>query len=452
MNPHLVLSSFDILEERGGAIDFSDSRKKVLLKTKLFEDIIKYLEFEIENAKKDSGDVSELESELKSIFEQRDVFDKQIEELKAKVDKISDLLEEKDLKKAITGDQRAQLEEEIGEPIEKLCKSLFERGRYEEAYTYLDYADTRSLVVDSKRYLSLKWGKLEISLLSTREFALVNNDIAKAEEFERFAHLKDITDPEKKRSEFERLQQDEYANVECLIADLCNTIEERERVISPMIAHVHRARLWELICFSFIYCERGLLAFVFGTIGKKDDNILISDKKYSNALQTLAPHCLRYISAFSLLLGTRLNSRKYVAPLVGGRIDSESVAEDEICTFMLSAFQDYDFDKAESWVAPMTKSLEYDPILCFVAQDFIFICKNIIVDSWLRLYCKLPISRFSEFYGVSDEQVEEIIEDILGIQGKKPEDKAKYVTFEDGYVLSPVGNVNTYQIQLSSLE
>jgi translation initiation factor 3 subunit E len=168
-------------------------------------------------------------------------------------------------------------------------------------------------------------------------------------------------------------------------------------------------RTWLLHWSLFVYwnVDRGLEQLVD----------LFFSEKYKQAVTTVAPHLLRYLTAAVLLCKRRdkavasAEARKLVKMLVYVMQDCEYT--DPIVEFVNCLCVKFDFDSAQQKLAVCEKVLAADFFLCHQTALFMEEARVFVFENYCRIHNKIDLKALGEKLAMDQEQAERWIVDLI---------------------------------------
>lgn len=248
---------------------------------------------------------------------------------------------------------------EMMEPVYMYAKIQYECGNYSAALEYL-YLYRLLVPSTDKNYLNVLWGKLAAEIL------MQNWDTS----LDDFNCLKEYIDSNPFGSE-------------ALVA-----LQQRTWLIH-----------WGL--------------FVFFNHAKGQDMIIemfLYQQQYLNAIQTICPHILRYLTAAVIINKQRSSVMKELVKV----IQQESYAyRDPITEFVECLYVNFDFDGAQQKLRECEQVLDNDFFLVSCLEDFIHNARLVIFETFCCIHQCLSIRMLADKLNMTPEQAEKWIVNLI---------------------------------------
>ncbi|GER25835.1 eukaryotic translation initiation factor 3subunit E [Striga asiatica] len=289
---------------------------------------------------------------------------------------------------------RYQIGPEQIEALYQYAKFQFECGNYSGAADYL--YQYRALCTNSDRSLSALWGKLAAEIL------MQNWDIA----LEELNRVKDIIDSKNFSSPLNQVQ----------------------------------SRIWLMHWSLFIFFnhDNGMTQIID----------LFNQDKYLNAIQTNAPHLLRYLAtAFIVNKRRRTQFKEFIKV-----IQQEQYSyEDPITEFLACIYVNYDFDGAQKKMKECEEVIMNDPFLGkrvgegnFISvplrDEFLENARLFIFETYCRIHQRIDMAVLAEKLNLNYEEAERWIVNL--IRTSKLEAK---IDSETGTIIMEPNHTNVYE-------
>merc|ERR1711976_260955 len=250
---------------------------------------------------------------------------------------------------------------EMLDALYKYAKFQYEIGNYSGAAEYL-YFVRALLPPGNKNYMNALWGKLASEIL-------MQNWEAAMEDLTR---LRETIDNNSVTSPLQSLQQ----------------------------------RTW-LIHWSL---------FVFFNHQKGRDNIIelfLYQPQYLNAIQTMCPHILRYLTT-AVITNKDVRKRRQVLKDLVKVIQQESYTyKDPITEFVECLYVNFDFDSAQKKLRECESVLVNDFFLVACLEDFIENARLFIFETFCRIHQCISISMLADKLNMSPEEAERWIVNLI---------------------------------------
>lgn len=244
---------------------------------------------------------------------------------------------------------------EMVESLYQYAKFQYECGNYQEATEYLYIYK----VLDDKNGMSAMWGKLASEIL------LQNWDNA----LEDFTRLKEVIDGDTFSSPLKLLQQ----------------------------------RTW-LIHWSL---------FIFFNHPKGRDKLIdmfLYQPQYLNAIQTMCPHILRYLTTAVI---TSKNRRQLLKDLVKVIQQESYTYRDPITEFLECLYVNFDFDGAQQKLRECEQVLLNEFFLVACRDDFIENARLFIFETFCRIHQCISINMLAEKLNMTPDEAEKWIVNLI---------------------------------------
>lgn len=145
---------------------------------------------------------------------------------------------------------------------------------------------------------------------------------------------------------------------------------------------------------------------------------LFHSEKYKQAITTVAPHLLRYLTAAVLICKRRdkavansVEARKLVKTLIYVMQDCEYT--DPIVEFVNCLCVKFDFDSAQEKLAVCEKVLAADFFLCHQTALFMEEARVFVFENYCRIHNKIDLKALGEKLAMDQEQAERWIVDLI---------------------------------------
>jgi translation initiation factor 3 subunit E len=287
---------------------------------------------------------------------QREQVLQQLEEGKQKTARVLALAKDEEVAKEIAGDnsfaidsikqQHSIEEKELGD-LYDYAKLVYECGRYQDAAEYLYLF--RQLTSDPERKFWALWGKLAANILTSQWQIALKDLVALNQEI-----------------------------------DARNKVDQLEQL---------KQRTWLIHWSLFIYCNvpKGQSMLV---------DFLMTDK-ILNAVQTTSPHILRYLAAAAISSGARNNVVRSIVSILRQEAGNHS---DPITEFLVSMYQDFDFDTASDKLKRAQQLMGSDFFLMFIKGQFTPNARQLMFDTVCRIHKRINTSKLAAYLGLDDEK------------------------------------------------
>uniref|UniRef100_A0A0E0AKA4 Eukaryotic translation initiation factor 3 subunit E n=1 Tax=Oryza glumipatula TaxID=40148 RepID=A0A0E0AKA4_9ORYZ len=256
--------------------------------------------------------------------------------------------------------ERFQIGPDQIEALYQYAKFQFDCGNYPDAAENLHRY--RALCTSSERSLSAQWGKLSAEILNN------NWDVA----LEELNCLKEMIDSKNSSSPLNQIQN----------------------------------RIWLMHCSIFIFFNHGN-----GSYGIID---LFFQDRYLNAIQTDAPHLLRYLAVAVVVNRRRRNMVKELVKVIQ---QEQHSYKDPITEFLECLYVNHDFDGAQQKLIECEQVILNDPFLgkrieegnsitVPLRDEFLENARLLIFESYCRIHRCIDIGMLSEKLNMSYSEAE----------------------------------------------
>nr|CAG4643868.1 EOG090X0491 [Lepidurus arcticus] len=251
------------------------------------------------------------------------------------------------------------LKPEILDTLFTFAKFQYECGNYGGAAEYLYFH--RFLVTPSdKNYLNGLWGKLASEIL------MQNWDVA----LEDLNRLKEYIDGNPFPNALQSLQQRTWL--------------------------IH----WSLFIFFNHPKGRDLIV-----------EMLLYQPQYLNAIQTMCPHILRYLTTAVII--NKQNRRAIMKDLVKVIQQEAYTYRDPITEFIEHLYVNFDFDAAQLKLRECQEVLHNDFFLIAVLNDFLENARLMVFETFCRIHQCISINMLAEKLDMSGEEAERWIVNLI---------------------------------------
>jgi len=373
LDPHLVLSMLDSVKEKGifANDDISKAMLSVVEKTKLFE---KHAAIA-----KDLGQSVDLEGKKKEVEELQNSFSEGCKQLLGWInDNASEIEKLKSEKKysAATLNEKYMIEKKEVTALYRLAKLQYELGDYSSASTNLSRYISLTLDSDGEsndQYFSAIWGKLSADILNNQ-----------------------------------------WKSAAGVVEEIRELIDSG--VFGSALEQLHQ-RTWLLHWSLFPTFKSGN-----EDVSKFVETCFLTN--YVNAIQTSAPHFLRYVVA-GLILNTGKRRKTDVTELT--RVLKQETYSDPITEFLESVVANFDFDNAQEKLKACSDVLSNDFFLCGVKDAFEENAKIFILEIYSQIHQCINMEVLADKMGISDlDQVKKWVEK-ASLNAKVENDKVKVI-------------------------
>ena len=242
--------------------------------------------------------------------------------------------------------------------LSRFAKCQFQCGNYGSASELLQ--SYRLFCTDPKKSLSALWGRFAADIL------LQNFDSA----------LEDL-------------------------GKLKEAFDATQSVTSPLMQLQQRTWLMHWGLFVFWNHKNGLHALI---------DLFLQDDRYLSALQTNAPHLLRYVAAAAIV---SVRQRSVVKDLVKVIEQEKYQYSDVVTEFLECLYVHYDFDGAQEKLEECHDLLENDYFLAGYKEDFVANARLAIFETYCRLHKCIDIKTMSAKLDMDIETAEKWIVNLI---------------------------------------
>ncbi|EEC81741.1 hypothetical protein OsI_25391 [Oryza sativa Indica Group] len=296
---------------------------------------------------------------------------------------------------------RFQIGPEQIETLYQYAKFQFDCGNYSDAAVYL--YQYRALCTNSERSLSALWGKLAAEIL------MQNWDVA----LDELNRLKEIIDSKNFSSPLNQLQN----------------------------------RIWLMHWSIFIFFNH--------ENGRNGIIDLFFQDRYLNAIQTNAPHLLRYLATAVVVNKRRRNMLKELIKVIQ---QEQHSYKDPITEFLECLYVNYDFDGAQQKLIECEQVILNDPFLGkrieegnFVTvplrDEFLENARLFIFETYCRIHRCIDIGMLSQKLNMSYDEAELWIMNL--VRNSKLDAKIDSVS---GTLIMTTNHVNIHEQVIESLK
>lgn len=288
-----------------------------------------------------------------------------LKDLQSSAEKVVSFLTNPALVKKLRSDKAANLEmlskeHTIGEKdIEALylyARFQYDCGNYSGAAEFLRYY--RLLCNDGGRAFSALWGKFSADML--------------------------MQDWDEALEDMNRLKE----------------AIDREMTASPLAQLTHRTWLSHWALFVFFNHESGRNAII---------DLLFQDR-WMNAIQTNAPHLLRYLAAAVIVNKRRRNMLKDLVRV----IQSESHAyRDPVTEFVECLFVEFDFEGAQQKLRECDEVLKNDFFLVGCREEFVERARHFIFETYCRIHQCIDVRMLADKLNMEQEDAERWVVNLI---------------------------------------
>lgn len=248
--------------------------------------------------------------------------------------------------------------QEMVQSLYKYAKFVYECGNYRSAAEYLHIVKVLLQTTD-KNYMSTLWGKLASEIL------MQNWDNA----LEDLQKLREIIESSNLGTSLQSLQQRTWL--------------------------IH----WSLFVFFNHTKGRDLIIDMF-----------LYKEQYLNAIQTMCPHILRYLTTAVVMNKKRRTAMKDLVKI----IQQESyMYKDPITEFVECLYVNFDFDGAQKKLRECEQVLDNDFFLVACVEDFIENARLLVFETFCRIHQCITIDMLAEKLNMKSDEAEKWIVNMI---------------------------------------
>ncbi|CAG9463873.1 unnamed protein product [Pedinophyceae sp. YPF-701] len=138
---------------------------------------------------------------------------------------------------------------------------------------------------------------------------------------------------------------------------------------------------------------------------------LFLQEQYMNAIQTLAPHLLRYLAV--AIVTNKSARRSAMRELVTVLKQEQYEYRDAITEFVLCLFVEHDFDKAQEMLRECEQVMSEDYFLVACKDAFLECARQYIFETYCRLHSCIDIKMLSERLNMNEDDAEKWIVNLV---------------------------------------
>jgi len=246
------------------------------------------------------------------------------------------------------------LQKDILEHVVSYARNFFDRGEYEESLKVLN--SVVNLIEDDDTQINVLWGKLHSEFL------------------------------------IEALPE-AHEDIKLLRAKIDAKVMPSHLKLAQRVFLMHTA--------LFLYLGENSTDSDFEALVE-----LFTNEHYMNAIQTSAPHLLRYLAATLLLLKNNTKSKSNLntlVPVFGGDVSDYS---DNVTDFVRKIFGEFDFKSAQGKIKKFGEDLANDYFLSKRTDQIVNNAHTLYFEAFCRVYRKVEIKMVAECLGVPQEEAE----------------------------------------------
>ncbi|GMH39331.1 hypothetical protein BSKO_07229 [Bryopsis sp. KO-2023] len=253
--------------------------------------------------------------------------------------------------------EQYQIGPEQIESLYQFARCQYQCGNYGSAAELLQ--SYRLLCTNADRSLSALWGRFAANVL-LQNFDAANDDLTKLKE-----------------------------------------ALENQSFISPLLQLQQRTWLMHWALFVFWNHKNGVNNII---------DLFLQEERYLNALQTNAPHLLRYIAAAVII---NIRRRSMLKELV--RVIEQEAYEysDPITDFIDCLYIKHDFDGAQKKLVKCAELLENDYFLAGFKDDFLENARLAIFETYCRIHQTIDIKTMSQKLDMDDDTAEKWVVNLI---------------------------------------
>uniref|UniRef100_A0A1I8HH12 Eukaryotic translation initiation factor 3 subunit E n=1 Tax=Macrostomum lignano TaxID=282301 RepID=A0A1I8HH12_9PLAT len=149
--------------------------------------------------------------------------------------------------------------------------------------------------------------------------------------------------------------------------------------------------------------------------GDKDGTELLIDmfldKDYLNAIQTLAPHLLRYLAVCVIM--NRSRKKRNFSDLIRVIQQESYTYRDPITEFLECLYIQFDFDGAQDKLRACTDVIVNDFFLCHRLDQFLESARHLIFETFCRIHQVISIDMLAQKLNMNPEDAEKWLVDLI---------------------------------------
>ncbi|KFO18524.1 Eukaryotic translation initiation factor 3 subunit E [Fukomys damarensis] len=286
--------------------------------------------------------------------------------------------------------------QEYLDTLYKYAKFQYECGNYSGAAEYLYFF--RVLVPATDRNaLSSLWGKLASEIL------MQNWDAA----MEDLTRLKETIDNNSVSSPLQSLQQRTWL-IHWSLFVFFNHPKGRDNIIDLFLYQPQPSMVPLVVWFLGQQCKHSVIVMV-KLRAFSDDSML----QYLNAIQTMCPHILRYLTT-AVITNKDVRKRRQVLKDLVKVIQQESYTyKDPITEFVECLYVNFDFDGAQKKLRECESVLVNDFFLVACLEDFIENARLFIFETFCRIHQCISINMLADKLNMTPEEAERWIVNLI---------------------------------------
>jgi translation initiation factor 3 subunit E len=143
-----------------------------------------------------------------------------------------------------------------------------------------------------------------------------------------------------------------------------------------------------------------------------------TQERYLNALQTAAPHLLRYLIAAAILnrgsSSTVANRRRQVLPELAALVEQEMYTfRDPLTEFLRLLLVEFDFEAAQKMLKECERVCASDFFLSVVVADFMDGARTLFMETYFKIHKSIELGALSQKLELSEEEAEKWIVNLI---------------------------------------
>jgi len=154
----------------------------------------------------------------------------------------------------------------------------------------------------------------------------------------------------------------------------------------------------------------GLFVFFNHTQGRSLLVDLFMNEAYLNAVQTVAPHLLRY---FAVAVLANRDRRPPMKELIRTLKQEAYQYKDPITEFVMCLYWEYNFDRAHSMLVQCQEVMARDYFLCHWRDAFVQNARQVIFEMYCRLHSAIDIKSLADKLSMAHDDAEKWIADLV---------------------------------------
>jgi translation initiation factor 3 subunit E len=137
---------------------------------------------------------------------------------------------------------------------------------------------------------------------------------------------------------------------------------------------------------------------------------LFMQERYLNAIQTTAPHLLRYLATAVVINKRRTGVQKDLIRVI--QMEKHAFS-DPVCEFLECLYVSYDFDGAQEHLRECAEVLANDFFLVACKDEFVEAARHLIFETYCRIHHVIDISMLAEKLNMEQEDAERWVVNLI---------------------------------------